>query len=113
MTEPERFSGLDDEFYDVTLTDASTGAAITTGTVTMRLCDAGTTTALGGLSASSQSLTHVAAGRWTGVHDDASVLAAIASLAVGQSFDRVLLVAGLAARTMAACRRVRVVDSSR
>jgi hypothetical protein len=104
-------SGLDDIFYDVTLTDPS-GTAITTGTVTMRLCTAGTTTALGGLVAASQALTHQGAGRWTGTHDDTNVAAAIASLSVGQRFDRVLLVTGMAARKVATCRKVVVVDES-
>ena len=106
----EDVSGLDDLFYDVTLTDAGTGAALTTGAVTMQLVTAGTVTPLG--ATANCPLTHVAAGRWTGTHDAADVLAAITGLAVGQQFDRVLVVTGLGVRKRASCRRVVVVDES-
>lgn len=106
----EMVSGLDDLFYDVTLTDESTGAALTTGTVSMRLCAVNTATALGGLAAATQALTHVAAGRWTGVHDGADVSAAVTTLSVGQRFDRCVIVAGLTGgRRVARCKRVAVV----
>jgi hypothetical protein len=104
----EEISGLDDLAYDVTLTD-SAGAAITTGVVTMSLCTAGTASPLGGLAAASQALSHVSGGRWTGTHDDTNVALAIAPLAIGQRFDRVLTVTGLAVRTQAQCVRVAVV----
>lgn len=104
----ERISGLDDLFYDVTLTDQSTGAALTTGTVEMRLCAKGTTTALVS-PAGVQSLTHVGAGRWTGVHDDANVAAALVGVSQGQLFDRVVIATGLAARKLASCQKVPVV----
>jgi hypothetical protein len=106
----EYVSGLDDLFYDVTLTDAGTGAAITTGAVSMQLVTAGTVTPLG--ATASCALTHVAAGRWTGTHDAADVAAAIAGVANGQLFDRVLVVTGLGVRKRATCRRVVVVDES-
>jgi hypothetical protein len=107
--EVELISGLDDLAYDVTLTDAA-GAAITTGVVTMSLCASGTVAPLGGLAASSQALTHQGAGRWTGTHDDTNVALAIAPLSIGQQFDRVLTVTGLAVRRIAPCQRVAVVQ---
>jgi hypothetical protein len=110
-TTVEPYSGLDDIFYDVTLTDASTGLALTTGSVIMRLCTRGTSTALGGLSAASQTLTHQGAGRWTGTHDNLDIATAVATLNVGQLFDRVLIVANLAGRKIATCQRVVVADA--
>ena len=108
----ELVSGLDDLFHDVTLTDESTGAALTTGTVSMRLCAVNTATALGGLAAATQALTHVAAGRWTAVHDDANVAAAVATIAIGARFDRCLIVSGITGgRRVAQCKRVAVVAS--
>jgi hypothetical protein len=109
----EDISGLDDLFYDVTLTDASTGAALTAAqapTVTMMLCRLGTTTPLA--PTASQTLTFQSAGRWTGLHDDADVLAAIGTVAIGQRFDRVLQVGTLATRRMATCRRVAILDAA-
>lgn len=107
----ENISGLDDLFYDVTLTDESTGAAMTTGSVEMRLCARGSATALVS-PAGVQALAHVAAGRWTGVHDDANVAAALVGISQGQLFDRVLVVSGLAARKLATCQKVPVVVTS-
>jgi hypothetical protein len=107
----ERISGLDDLFYDVTLTDQSTGGALTTGSVEMRLCTKGTTTALVS-PAGVQALTHVGAGRWTGVHDDLDVAAALAGVSQGQLFDRVVIATGLAARKLATCQKVPVVVTS-
>lgn len=104
----ESISGLDDLFYDVTLTDQSTGAALTTGSVEMRLCAKGTTTALVS-PAGVQSLAHVGAGRWTAVHDDTNVATALAALSPGQLFDRVVVATGLAARKLASCQKVPVV----
>jgi hypothetical protein len=104
----ENVSGLDDLFYDVTLTDASTGTALTAGTVTVALCTARTTTPLG--NTATVTLTHVANGRWTGVHDGADVASAISALPLGGAFDRVLFVAGAATRRLATCRRVTVVE---
>ena len=109
--EVETISGLDDLFYDVTLTDQSTGAALTTGTVEMRLCAKGTTTALVSPEGV-QALTHVGAGRWTGVHDDTNVAVAIAGVSHGQRFDRVVVATGLAARKLASCQKVPVVDQT-
>lgn len=106
ITVTENVSGLDDLFYDVTLTDESTGAAITTGTVTMTLCERGTTTSLG--SGAAKSLTHVAAGRWTATHDASDFVAVLPG--VNQQFDRVLTVTGSAARLLARCRRVAIID---
>lgn len=100
-------SGLDDLFHDVTLTDASTGAAITTGTVTVVLCTVRTTSSLG--TGATCTLAHTAAGRWTGVHDDAAIATAIAALPPGGLFDRVLFVQGTAARRLGTCRKVPVV----
>ena len=107
----EPYSGLDDIFYDVTLTDASTGLALTTGSVIMRLCTRGTATALGGLSVASQTLTHQGSGRWTGTHDNLDIASALATVTVGQLFDRVLIVANLAGRKIATCQRVPVADA--
>lgn len=106
---PFEVSGLDDVFYDYTLEDESTGAPFTTGTVEVHLCVVGTVTLLHP-TAAKQALTHQSAGRWTAVHDDAQIATAIASLAIGQQFDRVLVVPGIAARRRRRCVRVRVVD---
>jgi hypothetical protein len=107
ITADENISGLDDLFYDVTLTDASTGAAITTGTVSVKLCTLGTVTALG--SQSTKALAHVAAGRWTGVHDAALFEPDLPD--IGRRFDRVLLVSGITdGRLLARCRRVAIID---
>jgi hypothetical protein len=103
----EHVSGLDDLFYDVTLTDASTGAALTSGTVTMKLCTVGTTTALAG-GTSTVTLAHQGAGRWTGTHDVADVATAIGSLSIGQAFDRVLQVTGVGQRLLARCIKVSI-----
>ena len=106
----EGFSGLDDVYYSITLYDVSTGLPFTSGSVSVRLCAVNTATALGGLSAASQALAHSGAGRWIGVHDSTNVSAALATLTVGQRFDRCLVVTGLTAgRRIAQCKRVLVV----
>jgi hypothetical protein len=56
-----------------------------------------------------QALAHVGAGRWTGVHDDTNVAAALAGVSQGQLFDRVVVATGLAARKLASCQKVSVV----
>ncbi len=104
----EEISGLDDLFYDVTLTNESTGAALTTGTVSVALCTHGTTSQLA--SGCTQSLTHVAAGRWTGTHDFSSFAAALPT--AGKLFDKVLVVSGMATRRLSICKRVAIVDES-
>lgn len=104
----EQASGLDDLFHDVTLTDKSTGAAYTSGTVSVVLCAYRTATSLG--TGATKALTHVAAGRWTGVHDDTDVATAIASLPVGEYFDAVLVVAGVAQGLIRRYEKVAVVD---
>ena len=106
MIDYESVSGLDDLFYDLTLTDEPTGAALTTGTVTVTLCTANTTTALG--SGATQALAHVGAGRWTATHDAAAFVALLP--AVGVPFDKVLVVTGAATRRLAHCKRVAIVD---
>lgn len=103
-------SGLDDLFHDVTLTDASTGAAYTTGTASVVLCTYRTTTSLG--TGATQALTHVGAGRWTAIHDDTNITSAIAALPNGALFDRVLFVSGTAARKLDTCRKVIVVSEA-
>lgn len=104
----ELVSGLDDIFYDVTLTDASTGTALASGsTVIMSLCTVGTTTALG--ATATLTLTSQGAGRWTGTHDVADVATAISTLSIGQAFDRVLTVTGIGRRILARCFRVSIV----
>jgi hypothetical protein len=107
----EDISGLDDLSYDVTLTDRN-GVPVTSGTVVMSLCTYGTADPLGGLAVASQTLNHVGSGRWTATHDLANVATAIASVTVGGLFSRCLTAAGLATRTMATCRRVRIVDGN-
>lgn len=110
-TMTQEISGLDDLFYDVTITDASTGLPLTTGSVIMRLCTTGTATALGGLSVSSQVLTHMGSGRWTATHDNLDIAIAVATIPVGTKFDRCLIVANLAARKVATCKRVTVASA--
>ena len=106
-TPDEKISGLDDLFYDVTLTDASTGAALTSGTVSVKLCTLGTTTALG--AGSTQALSHVAAGRWTATHDAATFEPDLPE--IGGRFDKVLFVTGQTdGRLLARCRRVAIID---
>lgn len=100
-------SGLDDLFHDVTITDVSTGTAVTTGTVTATLCSYKTTTSLG--TGAACPLAHVSAGRWTGVHDDANVTTALAALPAGGLFDIVITVQGMAGRKLRTCRKVVVV----
>lgn len=104
----EQISGLDDVFHDITLTDESTGTPLETGTVTMRYCFPGTATALG--TGSEKVLTHVGSGRWTGVHDDADIATAIASLASGATFDRCVIVAGTRVKRLATCKKVVVAE---
>lgn len=107
-------SGLDDLFYDVTLTDESTAAALAVGavsTVSVVLCRQHTNAALG--PTASQTLTSQGSGRWTGLHDDSDVLAALAAggIGIGQRFDLVLRVGTLAVRKLATCQRVTVVEA--
>lgn len=104
----ELISGLDDLFYDVTLTNEATGAALTTGTVSVALCTHGTTTELS--SGCTQALTHAAAGRWTATHDFSAFASALPT--VGKLFDKVLIVSGMASRRLAVCKRVGIVDES-
>lgn len=104
----EEISGLDALFYDVTLTDESTGAPITTGVVQVQLCTAGTVAPLHP-SAAICSLTHVAAGRWTGTHGLADLATTFAGLANGRRFDRVLVADTLTnGRLLARCVKVAV-----
>lgn len=105
----ERISGRDDLAYDVIIRDA-TGAAVTTGTVTMVLCAYGTATPLVSGGEAAAPLTHQSGGRWQGAHDDASIATAIADIPIGGLFDRVLMVEGRAARRLARCQRVAVVS---
>jgi hypothetical protein len=102
-------SGLDDVFYDYTITDESTGAAMTTGAVSIVLTTHGTTTSLG--TGATQTLTHVAAGRWTAVHDTADIVTALGDLPIGAKFDRLLVITGGTTRRVAICKRVAVVDN--
>lgn len=107
-------SGLDDLYYDVSLLDESTGEALVPGvasSVTVALCRAHTNTALG--PTATQTLTSQGAGRWTGIHDDANVLAALTAggIGIGQTFDLVLRVGTLAVRKLSTCQRVAVVDA--
>lgn len=101
----EQISGLDDLFYDVTITDVRTNTAVTTGTVTMRLCTANTTTALAGGTAS-VTLTHDTGGRWTGTHESSDVATALSGVSIGGAFCRVLEVAGVTTRVVATCTKV-------
>lgn len=103
----ELISGLDDLFYDLTLQDENTGSPLVSGTVTVRLCQVGTTTALG--PNSSVVLSHVGGGRWTGVHDAALFAADLP--AVGSLFDRVLLISDATnGRLLTRCRRISIVN---
>lgn len=104
----EQASGATDLFHDVTLTDKSTGAAFISGTVSVVLCAYGTATSLG--TGATQALTHIAAGRWTAVHDDADITTAIASVPVGEYFDAVLVVSGVAQGLVKRYQKVAVED---
>ena len=104
----ELISGLDDLFYDLTLTDEATGTALTSGTVSVVLCEANTTTSLG--TGASKALTHVADGRWTATHDYADFASLLPR--AGVAFDKVLVVAGVASRRLARCKRVGIVDEA-
>jgi hypothetical protein len=107
----EDVSGLDAVFYDVTLTDESTGLPLTTGVVQMLLCAVDTVAPLHP-SAAIVSLTHVAAGRWTGTHTPANLTTALASLPVRRQFDRVLVVDTYTnGRRLARCRKVAVKEN--
>lgn len=97
-------SGLDDLFHDVQLTDVSTDAPVTTGTVSVVLCTYRTVTSLG--TGATCALTHQGAGRWTAVHEDTNIASAIAALPNGALFDVVLVVAGMASRKLRTCRKV-------
>lgn len=106
-------SGYDDLFYDVTLTDQSTGQYLTpaaAGTVSVVLCQPNTTTALG--ATATQTLVSQGNGRWTGLHNDTDVLAALTAgpVNVGQRFDVLLQVGSLSLRRLGTCQRVAIVD---
>jgi hypothetical protein len=106
-------SGYDDLFYDVSLTDESTGQALApaaAGTVSVILCRINTTTPLG--ATATQNLTSQGSGRWTGLHDDTDVLAALTAgnVAIGQRFDVILQVGSLALRRLGSCQRVAIVN---
>lgn len=107
--QPELISGLDDLYYDLSLTDPATGDPLTAGTVQIKLCSVGTTTPLG--VNSTVTLTYQSSTqRWAGVHDAALFSADLP--AVGALFDRVLFVNGqTGGRLLARCRRVSIVDS--
>ena len=92
----EYVSGLDDLAYDITLTDARTGAPITTGAVSVRLVRPRTTTPLHP-TAGVCALTPAGGGRWTGDHDAADVAAALNAgpVPIGGEFDRLVVVDGL------------------
>lgn len=104
----EQASGLDDLFHDLTLTDKSTGAAFSSGSVSVVLCAYGTATSLG--TGATKALTHTGGGRWTGVHDDTDVATAIAALPIGEYFDAVLVVSGIAQGLIKRYEKVAVVD---
>lgn len=107
--QPELISGLDDLFYDLSLTDPATGAPLTTGTVQVKLCAVGTTTPLGANSTVALAY-QTSIQRWTGTHDAALFAADLPP--VGALFDRVLFVNGqTSGRLLARCRRVSIVDS--
>ena len=107
----ERISGRDDLAYDVEIHDAM-GAPVTTGSVTMMLCQLGTATPLVNGTAAQVALEHQGAGRWTGTHDDADVATAIAAVPLRALFDRVCVVEGRGARRVARCQRVPVLSGS-
>jgi uncharacterized phiE125 gp8 family phage protein len=102
----ELISGLDDLLYDVTLGDPVTGAPVSLGTVTVSLCQPGTTTPLG--PNSTATLTHQTGGRWTGTHQ--AGLFVLDLPAVGGLFDKVLFVSGTRADLLARCRRVSLLN---
>jgi hypothetical protein len=102
----ELISGLDDLLYDVTLGDPVTGAPITSGAVEVRLCTVGTITPLG--PNSTCILVHQAGGRWVGQHDGAAFSYDLP--AIGELFDKVLIVGGSAERLLARCRRVSILN---
>lgn len=106
----EQVTGRDDLTYDVTLTDTSTGAAYTAGTVYVALCSSGTFTPLTA-STAVQTLTHQGAGRWLGVHDAANIANAISSVTTGSLFDKVLFVVGDSADVLTVCRKVTTIAS--
>lgn len=104
----EAISGLDDLAYKITLTDQRTGQPITAGSVSMRLVKRRTITPLHATQAVCP-LTHVANGEWVGDHDAADVAAAVATVRLGEEFDRVVVVEGLTGgRLVAVCTRVPV-----
>jgi hypothetical protein len=108
----EQISGLDDLFYDITVTDESTGQPLTSGVVIMRLSPTGTKDQLNASAQAEKSLTHAGAGRWIGTHDDVDVIAVLSAVKMRALFDRVVIVNNLAARKVATCRRVPLVDDS-
>jgi hypothetical protein len=108
-------SGYDDLFYDVTLTDESTDQPLTpqaAGTVSVSLCRINTTTPLG--QTATQVLSSQGSGRWTGLHDDADVLAALnaGNVVIGQQFDLVLTIGSVAIRKLGTCQRVAIVSAA-
>jgi hypothetical protein len=106
----EDVSGLDNLHYDVVLSDPITGAPLTSGTVTMRLADVGTVDRLGDSTNAEVEMAHVGDGRWVGTHE-ASDFGPLLP-AVGEQFDRVLVIAGVTqGRLMARCRRVSITSA--
>jgi uncharacterized phiE125 gp8 family phage protein len=102
----ELVSGTDDLIYDVTLGDPVTNTPLIVGTVTVSLCQPGTTTPLG--ANSTVTLTHQTGGRWVGVHDANAFVVDLP--AVGGLFDKVLVVAGARTDLLARCRRVSILN---
>lgn len=106
-------SGYDDLFYDVTLTDESTGQPLTpaaAGTVSVILARLNMTTPLG--PTATQVLSSQGNGRWTGLHNDTDVLAALTAgnVIVGQRFDVLLQIGTVSLRRLGTCQRVAIVD---
>jgi hypothetical protein len=102
----ELVSGLDDLIYDVTLSDPVLGTLVTSGNVSVSLCQVGTTTPLG--PESTVVLTHRGAGRWTGTH--IAIQFSQDLPAVGELFDKVLFVDDSAERLLSRCRRVSILN---
>lgn len=103
-------SALDEQFYEVRLVDAVTQTPITSGTVHMRLCAAGTTTALNEHAGCEVPLTHQGGGWWAGTHLPDALGAALAAVPLYGLFDRVAILEGRGARRVARHRKVAVVD---
>ena len=114
MSAIQAVSGLDDLFYDVTLTDESTGSPLAPGsvsTVSVSMCRLNTTTVLDATGL--QVLSAQGNGRWTGLHNDTNILNAltVGGVVVGQRFDLVLTVGTLAVRRLGTCVRVAIVEA--